>query len=199
MIKNSVVVVKNYCKIYWEISEDATTNDFTLLVFIFTNPRLISPYTTDEVIANIKKEVDIKKLYIITKGLTELENKSKRFTKIIEEESQKFYKSKRNKFKKKIEFREKVTTSQFTFFKLYMKKGFIYEMVYNYDRAFDNYHLAYYNYMSSIKELLKHFNTWEVKAVSDALYTKLIRKYIKLGNSVTLSRFFFLQICHRVS
>lgn len=150
-----------------------------MIVVISINAKLIG--NADEVSGGLKKDIDTKYIYITLKGLAGLGNKLKKLTKIFEEQSQDFYRKKRVKLKKTYSFREKMPTLQATIFKLNMKIGFLYELIYNSETAFDYFNQAYNAYTSAQKELLNNFTVWEVKAVGDLLREKLERHHLKAG------------------
>lgn len=184
-----VLAAKKSCKVLnMSDREEAARYEITVIVTITINPKLIS--NIDEVSNAIKKDIDTKYIYITTKGFTGLGNKIKKLTKIFEEQSQDFYRKKRVKLKKKLSFREKMPTLQATLFKLSMKIGFLYELVYNNDSAFDFYKQSYTTYKNTRKELLKSYSKWEVKAVGDLLREKVARHYFKLGQGkIVISEF----------
>jgi len=189
MKKTFALAAKNSCKeLYMKAREEAIKYEITVIVVISVNTKLIG--NVDEVLNGIKKDIDIKHIYITLKGLAGLGSKMKKIVKVFEELSQEFYRKKRIKLKKKLSFREKMPTLQMTLFKLSMKIGFLYELVYNNEKAFGCFKQAYGAYTTAHKELLKSYSVWEVKAVGGLLKERLERYYLKNSQGNTAIKLF---------
>jgi hypothetical protein len=168
--------------------EEAGRYEIAVIVVISVNAKMAG--NIDEVLNGIRKDIDIKHIYITCKGLAGLGNKMKKITKTFEELSQEFYRKKRIKLKKKLSFREKMPTLQATLFKLNMKIGFLYELVYNNEKAFECFKQAYGAYTNAYKELFKSYSSWEVKAVGSLLRERLERYCLKQGQGNTAIKLF---------
>ncbi len=163
------------------VRSEAAQYGTTLVIVLSLNQKLIAPLTVDEVSASFKKSLnfDTKNLYVALKGMASLAPKFKKLCKTFEEQSQEFYREKRNRLKKKLSLREKMPTTIYaTPFKQHTKIAFLYEMVHNRTAALEHFKLAYNSFTALLGNLLKMFDVWEVKAVGDALEGKLARYYL---------------------
>ena len=107
----------------------------------------------------------------------------RRFCNIFEEQSQEFYREKRNKLKKKVSIREKMLALQNTIFKQQIKIAFLYEVVHNKSNAHDNFKLAYNGIINILPSLFKSYEIWEVKAVADTLMIKEALYYLSTNEA----------------
>jgi len=180
-----VVNLCNFTKIIKNRTE-ATQYGTTLLIIMSLNSKLIAPNTVDDIMEQYKKLVinDTRNLFILIKGIASLGPKLKKLSKQIEEQSQEFYRDKRNRLKKKLALREKMpTSSNTTLFKIQMKIAFLYEMVHNKTSAIEHYKIAYNLLTNALPNLQKMFDIWEIKAVADALEGKLCKHYLESNDA----------------